>query len=428
MNASAAFRMAVGHVRTPLYFNAYALIASNAITSLLGLVYWSVAANLLTTVSIGLQSAAISMMLFLSGIAQLNLRVALFRLLPEAGRDATKLVWRSFGITLATSLVVGGVVFGVGAAIGAPWTAIPELTAPGGILLLVAGTAAWSIFNLQDGVLAGLRRTGWVPVENTCYAVAKIVALVAVGGLLPAVGIVVSWIVPAIVLVAVVAVVLAVRWLPDHMAAQPDRTLGMERSRLLGFVAADTVGAWFALAATTLLPVLVVAAAGPESGGYFAIAWMVVTALDQVPVNIAASLTVESVHARSDLGPQTRRTVIHMARLLVPMTLLVVVAAPWILRVFGSEYAANATDLLRVGALGLIPLAANALFLAIARVRGEGRLILVTQAAIAVLTLAGSALLLEPMGTLGVALAWLVAQTVVAAFAVPLRLWPLIRR
>ena len=65
MNASAAFRMAVGHVRTPLYFNAYALIASNAITSLLGLVYWSVAANLLTTVSIGLQSAAISMICLL---------------------------------------------------------------------------------------------------------------------------------------------------------------------------------------------------------------------------------------------------------------------------------------------------------------------------------------------------------------------------
>jgi O-antigen/teichoic acid export membrane protein len=200
----------------------------------------------------------------------------------------------------------------------------------------------------------------------------------------------------------------------------------MTRGRLLGFVAADTVGAWFGLAATTLLPVLVVAVAGAESGGYFAIAWMIVTAIDQVPVNIAASLTVEAVQAGSDLGPQTRRTAIHMARLVVPIVVLIELLAPWILRVFGEEYVENATILLRIGALGLLPLAANALFIAVARVRGEGRLILVTQAVVAFLTLGGSALLLGPVGSAGVAVAWLVAQSAVALFVVPWRLRPLI--
>jgi O-antigen/teichoic acid export membrane protein len=360
-------------------------------------------------------------------VAQLNLRVALFRLLPESA-DAGRLVWRCYALALVTSLVLGGLVFGVGASIGAPWSAIPELATSAGVLLLVAGTAAWSIFNLQDGVLAGLRRTGWVPVENALYAIAKIGALVVLGGLIPAIGIVVSWIVPAIVLVCCVSVGLAWRWIPAHARSHAGRVVGMKRGHLLGFVAADTVGAWFALAATTLLPVMVVAVSGPQLGGYFAITWMIVTAIDQVPVNIAASLTVEAVHAGSDLGTQTRRTAIHMFRLVVPMVVLIVLFAPWILRVFGQEYETNATDLLRIAALGLLPLAANALFVAVARVRGEGRVILGAQATIATITLGGSALLLGPMGPAGVAIAWLVAQSLVALVVVPWRLWPLIGR
>jgi O-antigen/teichoic acid export membrane protein len=428
MSTQAILRQAIGHVRTPLYLNAYSLIASNAISSALGLLYWSIAARMYPVATMGASSAVISMMLFLSGVAQLNLRVALFRLIPEAGAAAGRLIWSAYGLVLALSAVAAVVVFGGSMRWGSPWSSISELASPLGLLLLVAGTMAWSVFNLQDGVLAGLRRTPWVPVENGAYAVAKIVILVLVAAALPTAGIVTSWVMPSIVLVVTVSVVLVVRWIPAHVARQADRAPQMGRRRLLSFVAADSVGALFALAASTLLPVIVVAQAGATQGAYFAIAWTIVMALTLVPVNMAASMTVETVHTGADLATETRRLCIHVARLLVPLVLVLEVAAPWILRIFGPDYAANATGTLRLAMLGLLPFAASAIFLAGARIRGQGRRILAVQASVAMLTLGGSFLLLRSTGILGVAIAWPLAQTLVALAVVPLGLWPLLRQ
>jgi len=226
----------------------------------------------------------------------------------------------------------------------------------------------------------------------------------------------------------VVSIVLAFRWVPTHVSRQAGRAPRMARRRLLSFVAADSVGALFALAASTLLPVIVVAQAGATQGAYFAIAWTIVMALTLVPVNMAASMTVETIHAGADLATETRRLTIHVARLLVPLLVVLEIAAPWILHIFGPEYAANATDTLRLAMLGLVPFAANAIYLAAARIRGQGRRILLIQASVAVLTLGGSLLLLHSAGIFGVAIAWPLAQALVAAVVVPGGLWPLLRQ
>jgi len=418
---------ALGHVRTPVYRNAYALMVSNGLTSGLGLIYWSVAARAYPTEVMGASSAAISMMLFLSGAAQLNLRPALMRLLPESGDRAMWLVRRAYLLAIVVSSLTALLVFGGGALTGAPWSAIAELSSPAGVLLMVVGTLCWSIFNLQDGVLTGLRRTGWVPVENGIYAATKIVLLVACVVLLPATGIVVSWIVPSIVIVGVVSVVLLRRWLPAYMSLHGDRRPVVDRRTLMTFVAADSVGALFALGATTLLPVLVVGAVGPTTGAYFAITWTIITALMLAPVNMAASLTVESIHTQAVLGPQLRRLAGHLYRMLIPLVVGVIVLAEWVLHIFGEAYSENATVALRIGALGLLPFAANTLFLATARIRARSRSILMVQAATALLTLALSGALLGPMGITGVTLAWLIAQTLVAAVVIPTQLLPLVR-
>jgi O-antigen/teichoic acid export membrane protein len=414
-------------VRTPVYRNAYSLMLSNGLSSALGLVYWTIAAKAYPTEVMGASSAALSMMLFLSGAAQLNLRPALLRLLPESGVRAAWLVRRTYALVIIVSALTSTLVFAGGAVAGAPWNAIDALGSPVGLMLLIGGTVCWSIFNLQDGVLAGLRRTGWVPIENGIYAVVKIVVLLAGILILPSMGIVVSWIVPTFFLVAVVTVVLMTRWVPAYMAAHPDRRPALGGRDLMAFVAADSVGALLALGASTLLPVLVVAAVGPSTGAYFAIAWTIVTALTLVPINMAAWMTVESVHTRAALGPQVRRLARHLYRILVPLVLGVLLLAEWGLSFFGEDYAENATLALRIGAVALLPFAANILFLATARIRARSRAIVVVQVVIALVTLAGSAALLGPMGIAGVTFAWLIAQSLVAVVVLPTQLWPLMR-
>lgn len=420
-------RSAIGHVRTPLYLNAYALVISNLLSSGLGFVFWGIAARLYAVEVVGLSAALTSLLLFVSGVTQLNLRVVLIRLVPESGGGTARLVGRAYLIAIATAGAASLVVYGLAIWLGSPWTALEGISTLGGLAFLALATASLSLFNLQDGVIAGLRRTVWVPVENGIYAAAKIGLLLILATAMPALGIVVSWVVPAIAAVGVVTWILFRRWIPVHASAGSHRTVEMERRTVLGFIAADSVGALFALASTTLVPVLVVAVAGPEQGAYFAMAWSVVIALNLFPVNMAASMTVETVHAGERPGAQLRRVMVHMARILGPILLVTVVLAPFILRIFGPAYAENATDLLRIASLGLIPFSINALALAMARVAGRGREILAIQAATALLTLGIGALLLPVTGLTGVAIAWLAAQGAVAVVTFWRRLLPVLR-
>jgi O-antigen/teichoic acid export membrane protein len=420
-------RAAVDHVRTPLYLNAYAMIASNLLNSGLGLVYWGLAARLYTVEALGISSAVISSMTFVIGISQLNMRASLVRLVPGAGARAGRLVGLAYVLSLVAAVVVAAVVFGVMALSADSPVSLAGLATPVGILFLIIGSMTWTIFALQDGAVAGLRRSLWLPLENGTYGVAKIVLLFLLVGAAPAMGILVSWILPMLAVVVVVTVVLAFKWLPAHMAASQGRSIGMGTLPLIRFVAADYVGSLFTLAVTALLPVLIVAIAGPRQGAFFYIVWTISNSINLLPLNITASMTVEAIHSQVDVASEVRRSAIHLARLLLPVVAIVFVFADKILLIFGADYAAGGTDALRLAALGAIPYAARILYLAVARIGGRGRQIMVIQAAASILTVVLALAFVGALGVTGVALGWLLGEACVAVFVVTIGLWPLLR-
>ena len=69
----------------------------------------------------------------------------------------------------------GGAVVVFGAMALSPGSALSlgGLATPAGIAFLTLGSMTWTIFALQDGVLAGLRRSLWLPVENGAYGAAR---------------------------------------------------------------------------------------------------------------------------------------------------------------------------------------------------------------------------------------------------------------
>ena len=67
------------HLRVPLFRDGYALVANEGLTAALGLVYWLIAAREYAPSVVGTNTAAISAMMFIAGVAQLNLMSALLR-------------------------------------------------------------------------------------------------------------------------------------------------------------------------------------------------------------------------------------------------------------------------------------------------------------------------------------------------------------
>src|SRR5262245_51349215 len=94
-----------GQFRSPLIRNGYSLVASTGMTSVLGLVYWVLAARLYSVAEIGINAALISTMTAVGGIAQLNLASVLNRFLPSSGRTASKwMILGAYGAGMITAL------------------------------------------------------------------------------------------------------------------------------------------------------------------------------------------------------------------------------------------------------------------------------------------------------------------------------------
>src|SRR5207248_8852906 len=95
------------------------LLFSGAATSGLGLLYWAVAAHLYPVATVGLNSALLSAMLLLSGMAQLSLNNVLVRFIPAAGHDTRALILWSYLASGITAVILS-LVFVIGIDLWSP--------------------------------------------------------------------------------------------------------------------------------------------------------------------------------------------------------------------------------------------------------------------------------------------------------------------
>jgi hypothetical protein len=127
--------------RRPVHRDGLALVSSSALSSLVGLLYWVVAAQLFPAAEVGVGSALVSTLMLLGSVGHLNLGVALLRFVPVSGGQCRALVVGCY-LTGAAAAATVGTVF----ALGAGWWA-PDLLAaagPGGLVAFLAvGAAAW---------------------------------------------------------------------------------------------------------------------------------------------------------------------------------------------------------------------------------------------------------------------------------------------
>ncbi|MEO8463591.1 MAG: hypothetical protein ABI555_10280 [Chloroflexota bacterium] len=419
----------VEHLRDPLFRNAYTLIFSTGLTSVLGLVYWVLVARLYSPGEVGANAAVISSLTFLAGLSMLNLRPLLSRFLPIAGQRTVRLAIGAY----ATCLIVAAIAAIVYLAGSQYWASNGPITALrnnlGLTLLFVSGTMAWTIFQLQDGLLIGLRATGTLTIENLLFGVAKIglVVVFAALALVPGYAITVSWLLPMVAAVGLVNLVMF-RWLfPRHMRERPFTDPIVRVATIVRLAAADYLGSLFALSYVALLPVLVINEVGAIAGGRFYIVWVISSTLQLVAPQMISSLTVETASDPSTFHVQGRRMLIGMLRVLVPIGAVVVIAAPIILSVFGSTYEGD-VRLLRLLVLAILPYSVNTLFIALLRVTVRPRRIVVLQASLAGLILGLTVVLIRPFALEGVGIGFLAGQSIVAAVVLATSLRPLVMR
>ncbi|MBA3528001.1 MAG: hypothetical protein H0T91_01540 [Propionibacteriaceae bacterium] len=287
-------------------------------------------------------------------------------------------------------------------------------------LFFVAAVAQWTISQLQDAVLVGLRRASFVPMENLAFGIAKIGTLVLVGVQIGGGGVFVSWILAAPLVAIPLNLLIFRRFLPRHARAASESTL--ERSTVLRYVGIEYVGSLFSQAASNLLPVIVASSLGAVDNSAFYVAFLINTALDSIGRGYAASLTVEATRHPERLPEYLRRVEIRTAQTLLPVVIGLAVTAPMLLQAFGEGYAEDATGVLRIMLIGAVFRPVTSLTLALHRSRGASADLVRLQAVMALLVLGFTVPAVQVGGLEGVAWGWTAAQVLMAVVSLRDRL------
>jgi O-antigen/teichoic acid export membrane protein len=331
------------HVRASrIVRSAFALMFSTVASSALGMVFWVAAAHLFRTEEVGRASAGVSAIMLLGGLGQLGLSSVLIRFVPIIGGAVGRFLNRAYLLSIGVSLVlaVGFVALGLGREFlgrGALWAAA-----------FCAAVVCGCLSSLQDGVLTGLKRTSWVPVENVAIALGRLLllpALIASAAVNP---VLIAWGLPMGGAVVVISAAIFGWLLPRHVRAHARRVRMPGRRELIRFTSAGYANGLLGNLTAYLPPVFITAVLGPAANAVFFVPWLVGTVISGLLWNIASSFVVEATSDAARTGTHLRHATRLVLLVCVGSTVPLAAGAPWLLRILGEDYAAGGATTLRL--------------------------------------------------------------------------------
>ena len=383
--------------------NAFYLTGATAATSVLGLLFWGLAARTHHPQAFGRAYAEVSVLTLLSVVAQFNLSSIFVRFVPVAGRLSTYFVRRGYFVVTATALSLGALAIVSGA--------FSSFVAPGLVShgLFIVAVALFAIFALQDSVLTALRITHWVPIENATFAVVKLGLLVWFMTFISTrTAIVYAWVLPVGVAVILVNTLLFARALP-RASRQEGGELPVRR-QLASFVAAEYLNTLCSVAVAALLPLVVIWKLGATREAYFAIPWLVWGGVATVSVNIATSFVVETVTERGHSARLLRRALVMWLAVVAIAVVGCSVVGPTVLGLVNHEYGVHGGPLLQLIGVSAPFTFVIVVYTAFAWLDQRVWFIMGIQACTAAVLLGLSLILVPRLGILGVGWAYVISQ------------------
>lgn len=352
-----------------LLLNAGSLMATTAVTSLVGFAYWWLAARNASPEAVGQASAAVSAMTLIGTIGMFGLGTMLISELPTmTGRR-----WNMISACLLVSGVVstvGGIVCVVVIHLAIPGLR-DALGTPAATVLLIFGIAVNAVTLVLDEALVGLLAGPMQLMRNAYFAVIKLLLL---GGLvlLPAEvsggELLLTWVAGAVLSVVLLSRALKRRGMVESV--RPDLAMLRGAGRQAFDHNVLNLAAFLPRAA---MPLVVTAVLSTSATAGFYTAWMVLSIVAMIPGNLAVSLFAVARGDRRALRSKVRVGLLICLGGGIPVAAVIAVAAHPIMSIFSAGYARSAGDALAILTLTYVPFVFQHFFLAIARVRGRVR-------------------------------------------------------
>lgn len=383
------------------------LLGTQAFTSVLGLIFWTLAAREFITSDVGIAGAAIALMILLGSIGSLGLGTVLIARLPSTALDERRVLIRTCLVTAATAGALLGLVVPLVAVHIFHATALAPIAGSIWPLLgfaLGTGLTASVIVLDQSVLTVGI---GALQLErNVTASAVKIGALAAIGvtGIHGGMAIFLAWTIGNLISLPLVAW----RTRGGRMLAKGRQLVEPQLLRGIGRLALSHNALNVSIqAALLLLPVLVTLFVSASANASFNAAIMLAGFVFALPYAVSVGLFAA---ARGDESEIVKRM-----RLTIPFGLLVSAAADVVLfflagpllHIFGPAYAAQGTVLLRLVVLAGLPFVVKDHFIALRRVQGRTTQALAVTSIFLVAELAGAAVGAQINGVVGLCVGWL---------------------
>jgi O-antigen/teichoic acid export membrane protein len=323
------------------------LVAKLGATAVLGLAYWAVATHLFSARDVGLAAAASSAAFFLGAIGALGIPLLLLAeldSLPAAVRRIT--VSTGMYISCLAVLILSLATLALSPFLGESLRIIGADSATA--VLFVIGSVATMGGLTFDNVAIGLHRGSAQLARGSLNAVLKlaIVLFFVLAGTKTASGLLFAW-----ALALVVSLVVCIRMLRleptpagegtfRHRVALTRRYGALSLKHHVLNLSISSISYIVALIAALLIT--------PQDVAYFSTALLLSSTVMIVPYLLALSLFAEISGDQSLLHRHVRRTLPLGLALSAGILVVVAVAAPFVLRIFGPAYVTNGTTALRL--------------------------------------------------------------------------------
>ena len=389
--------------------NSLSLILNSVLQAAFGFAFWIITARLFSTADVGRASSLISATSLISYVALLGLSSTFVRYLPTASnRDAL--------ITAGLCVVgVGGggisLLYVLATPVLAPALAFVERSLPlmVGFVLL---TAAAAINLVTDSVFIASRKAGYnVLADGVVGGVTKLVFSVALAGT-GAYGVFCASAggFAASALASIVLMITVLHCRPS--LRNPLQAL----KPVLRFSGANYVAETLNLLPNLVVPLIILDRLGASIEAYYFVAFQMAVILYSAGFAVTATFLAEGSHDEQHWRKLLRRGRRLMMALCLPGCLVLVVAAHWMLLVFGARYSQNAAESLIVLAVAALPIAANNWWHTVLRLLG--RLVpLVLSSGVCAIAICGLAWFLAPYGLATLTAAWPIGSLLGGAVA-----------
>jgi O-antigen/teichoic acid export membrane protein len=408
------------HIDDPLFKNSYFLIATTVIGSILGFIFWVLAARFYTPHDVGLATAVISAANLLVEFSLLGFNFGITRFLPNE-KNKQGMINSCLTITSLFSIVLT-VIFILGISM---WSPALAFVYENMLFLLIFGifvvTAA--LIRLQQTTFVALQSAELSFILNITSSLLKLIFLL----LLVAFGvfsIILSWVISACIALIVSTFLLIPMRVHSYLPIPTIKKKMLKDMFPISF--GNYIAENVAIIPNSILPLMIINVLTPEMNAYFFMALAISNILIMVPVAVNNSLFVEGAYAPEKFRNNVIKALKFTFLLIIPMVFGIFIFGDKLMLLFGKTYSENAFYVLCILVLSIVPFTINKLYMTIKNVQLNVKPIIYLNVLISILTVVISYLLMVKIGLVGVAIGYTLAQgigAVVVLAAVKMEGW-----